>query len=53
MSDSGNDDANNPKSIDKFSEEEKKEIIEKMKAYLASDDGDKVILYAALTKQLL
>ena len=57
MSDNGNNgDSNNndnPKSIEKFSEEEKKDIIEKMKKYLAAEDGDKVILYAALAKQLL
>lgn len=55
MSDNnGNDDSDKtPKSIEKFSEEEKKEIIDKMKQFLAAEDGEKVILYAALAKQLL
>lgn len=56
MSDSNNGDnsnSNTPKSIEKFSEEEKKAIIEKMKQFLASEDGEKVILYAAMSKALL
>ncbi len=55
MSDNNNNDSGdkNPKDIEKFSEEERKEVIEKMRQYLAADDGDKVILYASLSKVLL
>lgn len=53
MSDSNDNSDKTPKSIEKFSEEEKKEIIDKMKQFLAADDGEKVILYAALAKSLL
>lgn len=49
-----NDDSQySPPKIEKFSEEEKKEIIDKMKQFLAAEDGDKVILYAALQKAQL
>jgi hypothetical protein len=55
MSDSTNDNSGEkkPRPLEKFSEEEKKEIIDKMKNFLASEEDEKVILYAALLKGLL
>jgi hypothetical protein len=52
-SDNGNPSEKKPAAIEKFSEDEKREIIEKMKKFLASEDDEKVMLYAALAKLLL
>ena len=42
-----------PKEIEKFSAEEQKEIIEKLKQQLTVEDSEKTLLYAAMMKSLL
>lgn len=54
MSDNNDNSNRPPKPIEKFSEEEQKEIIEKLKAQLnLENDEDSVRLYASLLKSLL
>ena len=39
--------------IEKFTEEEQKEIIAKLKSQLTLEDGESVLLYASIAKQSL